>query len=222
MKKIFIAILMLPALAFSQVGGITTGSGTSYNTIFNPNTEIDKSEEFKELAPKMYITTSYLAANVDDIVETFFLRYNMYRDEMEFSKNDQLLYLKKINDRTIVFQNLNTKYKLFELNNDLKYFIVHNEGKNQLLSRQTVTYQEEKPPVNSYVAGKKADFIRNDDIFYIKFDNNSIIEVPSNKRKFYAIFDGKESEIKNYMKSNRLNNKDLEDLKKIVTYFNSL
>ena len=71
-KQILIAILMLPTLIFSQVGGIATGSGNTYNTIFNPNTKIDNTEEFKELAPKMYINANYLAANVDNISETFF------------------------------------------------------------------------------------------------------------------------------------------------------
>jgi hypothetical protein len=223
MKKQFLmVILMLPTLMFSQVGGITTGGGNTYNTIFNPNTKIDKTEEFKELAPKMYISSKYSAANVDNIVETFFLRYNMYRDEMEFSKNNQLLYLKKTKGRSIVFQYPKVNYKLFELNNELKYFIVHNDGKNQLLSRQVVTFQEAQPPKNSYVSGKSADFVRNKDLFYIRFDNDNIIEVPGNKKKFYAIFKGNESKIKKYIKSNKLNIKDIEDLKKIVDYSNTL
>tara|TARA_R110001606_G_scaffold392298_1_gene561114 strand:+ start:454 stop:1125 length:672 start_codon:yes stop_codon:yes gene_type:complete len=221
-KQFLIAILMLPTLIFSQVGGIVTGSGNTYNTIFNPNTEIDKTAEFKNLAPKMYLNANYLAANVDNISETFFLRYNMYRDEMEFTKNNQLLYLKKKNERSVVFQNLNTNYKLFELNNNLKYFIVHNEGNNQLLSRQIVTFQEAKPPKNSYSTGKQADFVRNKDVFYIRFDNKNIIEVPGNKKKFYAIFKENESEIKKYIKSNKLNIKDTEDLKNIVNYSNTL
>jgi hypothetical protein len=221
-KQFLIAILILPTLIFSQIGGITNGDGTSYNSIFNPNTEMDDTEKFKLIASKMYINQNYLAANVDDISETFFMRYNLYGDEMEFTKNDQLLYLKKKKGRSILFQNSNINYKLFELDNKLKYFIVHNEGKNQLLSRQIVTYQEEKPPVNSYVAGKDADFIRDKDIFYIRFDKNDILEVPGNKKKFYAIFKEKESKIKKYIKSKKLDIKDIEDLKKIVDYSNSL
>ena len=221
-KQFLIAILMLPTLIFSQVGGIVTGSGNTYNTIFNPNTEIDKTAEFKQLAPKMYINTIYLAANVDNISETFFLRYNLYRDEMEFSKNDQLLYLKKKKERSVIFQNFNIHYKVFALDNELKYFIVHNEGNNQLLSRQIVTFQEEQPPKNSYAAGKPADFIREKDEFYFRFDKNNILEVPGNKKKFYAIFKENESKIKKYIKSNKLSIKKTEDLIKIVNYSNTL
>jgi hypothetical protein len=75
---------------------------------------LDDSAKFEIIAPKMYITPNYLAAKVDNMVETIFLKYNIYKDEMEFSKNGQILFLKKQNGRKITFENLNQKYEVFK------------------------------------------------------------------------------------------------------------
>lgn len=222
--KIIISVLLLKIITITnaQVVGFSSPGGGTYEMVFVPGEKLDNSAEFKKIASKMYITKNYQPTKVDNIIETIFLKYNAYKDEMEFLNDGQILFLKKERDRQITFTNSNTKYELFNVDNKLKYFIVHNDGKNQLLSRQIVTYQEAKPPRNSYVAGKDPDFIRDKDIFYIRFDKNNILEVPGNKKKFYALFKENESKIKKYIKSEKLDIKDIDDLKKIVDYSNSL
>ena len=169
----------------------------------------------------MYASVDYLAAMVDDINESFFLRYNIYRDEMEFLKNGKTLYLKKNEKRKIIFSKSQENFRLFKLNNKLRYFTVHNIGDNLLLSRKIVEYQEAKLAASSYQKDKPADFKMKENKIYIRF-NQTLVEVPKRKNKFNTIFGPQSSAIKKYVKNNKLNIKNIEDLKTIVQYYNKL
>ena len=223
MKKqiIFIAVLAIgfSTISNAQVGGI---GGTEYQMTFVPGEKFDNSAEFKRIAPKMYGTVAYLPAQVEGIKETFFLRHNMYRDEMEFIKNGQTLYLQKNDERQITFNQSNEVYSLFKLDGKLRYFLVHNEGNNVLLSRKVVEYKEAKPAMSSYQKDRPADFKREDDEIYLKFKNGNLTEVPKSKNKFYGIFGENASNIKKYVKKNKLSVKEIKDLKKIVAYSNTI
>lgn len=223
MKKqiIFTAVL---AIGFSissiaQVGGI---GGSEYQMTFVPGEKFDNTAEFKRIAPKMYGTVAYLPAQVEGIKETFFLRHNMYRDEMEFSKNGQTLYLQKNDERKITFSESNEVYGLFKLEGKLRYFLIHNEGDNVLLSRKVVEYKEAKPAMSSYQKDRPADFKREDDELYLKTTNGNITEIPRSKKKFYALFGENVSKIKKYIKKNKLDIKDVKDLKGIIAYSNTI
>lgn len=226
MKKLFLQIiattfLVLPNITSGQVMGISAPGGSNYEMVFIPGPKIDDTEEFKRIAPKMYLTPVYLASKVDNIVETIFLKYNIYKDEMEFSKDGQILFLKKQNGRKITFQNLNQKYEIFEFENALTHFRVHNDGKNQLLSKQIVKFQKEKLAKSSYEKDKPADFKRQKDVFYIKTDN-VIKEISSNKRKFYDVFGKQAKSIKKFVKANKINLKNVDELEKVVLYLNTI
>ena len=49
-----------------------------------------------------------------------------------------------------------------------------------------------------------------------------MLKFSKNKNQFFSAFGDKESDMKSYMKKNRLNHKNLKDLKEAVTYFNTL
>lgn len=226
MKTLFLQILAtlflaLPNVTFGQVVGFSAPGGSNYEMVFIPGPKLEDSGEFERIAPKMYLTPNYLAAKVDNIVETIFLKYNIYKDEMEFSKNGQVLFLKKQNGRIITFDSLNQKYKIFKFEDKLAHFMVHNDGKNQLLSRQIVKFQKEKLAKTSYQVDKPADFKRQKDVFYLKFDN-VIKEISSSKRKFYDVFGDQAKSVKKFVKTENLNIKNIEGLEKIMQHLNTI
>lgn len=225
MKKIVILTLitLLAATSIkSQAFGVVNANGTSNQITFIKRDKIDETEKFKKIAHKMYLTDNYIACKVDSINETVFLKYNIYKDQMEFEHNNQVLFLKKEKGRKIVFQYTKEDYRLFDFENELKYFQVIKDGKNQLLRRQIVTYSEAKPAASSYQKAKPAAFNREKDKFYIRFENKNIVEVPSRKKQFYSIFSSHANEIKKYVKSNKLNIKRVSDLEKVVSFYNTL
>ena len=226
MKILFLQIfatlfLALPNVTSGQVFGFSTPGGSNYEMVFILGQKLEDSREFERITPKMYLTPNYLAAKVDNIVETIFLKYNIYKDEMEFSKNGQVLFLKKQNGRIITFQNLNQKYEIFKFEDKLAHFMVHNDGKNQLLPRKIVKFQKEKLAKNSYQVDKPADFKRQKDVFYLKFDN-VIKEISWSKRNFYAVFGGQAKSVKKFIKTKNLNIKNIEVLEQIMQHLNTI
>ena len=225
MRRFFL-VLLITVTSFSTYAQISSqgagrGGGANYD-VFLTNREAEENEEFKKIAHKMYLTTAYLPAKVDNINETFYLRYNMYRDQMEFTKGEEIVYLKKEVGRKVTFTGLNTQYIVLDMNGKLNYFVLHNDGKNSLLSKLRVKYQEEQPARSTYQQGKSADFKRRKNELYIAFNNVDPIKIPTKKSAFYNVFGSKSSQIKNYMKKNKLSSKKLEDIKKIVKHFNTL
>lgn len=221
-----ILALFISLGAFGQ--SISTGSGNTYNTLFmTPGTPsfVEKNKEnlkeFKKISHKMYLSNNYLTSKIDKMEGTVPMKYNIYKDEMEFSKNGQILFLNKQEGRKVFFTDLNKTYTILNYNGKLRYFVVHNDGKNKFLSREIIKYIEAKPAQSSYVSSKPANFKRKDDVFYL-ISNNSIVEISTKKKNFYPLFGSNSAKIKKFVKSNKLNIKKTEDLKKIVMYSNTI
>jgi hypothetical protein len=193
-----------------------------YEMAVLPKKNENNSAAFKKIAPQMYLTENYLPSKVDNFIETVFFRYNIYKDEMEFTKDGKVVFLRKQKGRKILFVNTSDSHELFEFEEKLNYFVVHNEGKNQLLSKQVVKYKKEKIARNSYENSKAAKFVRIKDGIYIKFNADGIQEVPSNKNKFYDLFGKNAKSIKKFVKTNKLNIKNIDELEKIVLYLNTI
>lgn len=181
-------------------------------------------ELFKIVLNKKYLTESYDSGYVDDFKELASLRYNIYEDEMEFVKGETIYFLKKEIGRRVQFSNLTTDlYKVYELNDKAQFFLVHMEGKNSLLAKQSIKFIEAKKSRSTYAnSSKLANFKRKKDKLYLVKNDSDLIEIPTKKKKFYSIFDSKANSIKAYMEENKLGHKKVKDLKKIITYYNTL
>lgn len=57
---------------------------------------------------------------------------------------------------------------------------------------------------------------------YLLINNRLIIDIPTRKKEFIGLFEGKESEVSGFIKNNGLQYKNKEDLIQIVQYFNSI
>ena len=219
MKRLLLLLVaIVTTLNSTDAQNLTVGS----SELFSTAAKSDDTEALRKIAHKKYLTSDYKPAKVDEIKGSAYLRYNIYQDEMEFVKDKQIYYLKKEKGRKICFPQQNTTYQLFEVNGNLKYFIVQNEGATILLTRQIIKFVEAREPQSSYQKGTPADYKRKSDEHFLALNNASIIKLPSKKKSFYNAFGSKASEIKDYMKKNKLGYKDLDDLKKIVHHFNTL
>jgi hypothetical protein len=206
---------------FGGAGGMFIGSNPTSDA------ELDKNgysqDQIRKIISNKYIIEAYKPAYVDDFKQIAYLRYNLFEDQMEFVKDDNIYYLKKEIGRKVHFSLLNnTTYKVFELNGDLQFFETTVDGKNSLLLKKSVRYLKHKKATSTYGVDRLADFKRNKDELYLAVNNNKLIKIPTNKKRFFKIFGSKSSDVKSYMKKNRLNHKNLKDLKKAVSYFNTL
>lgn len=218
MKRLTFLLIATVFLNSSNAQNLTIGS----SELFSTAAESDNSESLKKIAHKKYLTQSYKPAKVDNLEGSAYLRYNIYQDEMEFVKDEQIYYLKKEQGRKVYFPQQKITYQVYEMNGNLKYFIVQNEGKNILLTRQIVKFVEAREPQSSYQKGTPADYKRKNDEHFLALNNAAIIKLPSNKKSFYTSFESKSSEIKAYMKKNNLSYTKLDDLRKVIEYYNTL
>lgn len=210
--------------------------GSAFEGIFNSVAVLDMSpvgkqftddaayseEEKRKILIKQYLTPAYNAALIDDFTTLAYLRYNLYNDQMEFVKNENIYYLKKDKGRRVRFTTFNTVYKVYELYGDLEFFLVQVEGKNSLLVKQEARFIEPRKANSTYAQDKKADFKRRKDVYYLALENGEIVKLSTKKKEFPNAFKGKEKEIKAFMKKNKLSSKKLGDMEKVVTYFNAL
>jgi hypothetical protein len=213
-------------IGHSQSVNVLGGNSETRGDMFEMSSIIkskkDNSEEFKKISHKMYLTKNFITAKIDSLNETYFLKYNIYKDEMEFSKNEKIYYLTKKKGREVLFTDDNIKYKVINYKNKLSYFVLLNDGKNQLLLKEIIKFKEAKLATSSYDKSTPSDFKRKKDKLYIKLGNSDIKEIPSNKKKFYALFKEESKSIKSFIKKNKIDIKKTNDLKKIINYLNKI
>ncbi len=187
--------------------------------------DIDNSmtrEAKRKLLEKQYLTIAYNPALIDQFKTTAFLRYNMYNDQMEFVKNDQIYYMKKELGRKVRFTTLNTTYKVYEVYSDLEFFLVKSEGpKGSLLVKQSVRFVKPEKATSQYTKSKEADFKRRKDEYFFAM-GEKVVKIPTKKKSVPAIFGDNAIDIRAYMKKEKIKPNKLEDLKKLIDYFNTL
>lgn len=187
-------------------------------------TTVDKSKykESIELRKKKYLTFSYELALVDEYDTKSRVRYNIYEDQIEFIKDNSIYYLVKEVGRRIYFIESKDLYKVFTLDDEPRFFKVHVDGKHSLLAKQRVRYIEPRKALSGYDRAKPANYRRMKDELYIALDNRNLMKLPRDKKEFLEVFGNKSKLMKGFIKQNKLNYRKVEDLKKIIQYFNIL
>jgi hypothetical protein len=100
------------------------------------------------------------------------------------------------------------------------YFIQKIDGKCKLLVKKNVRIQEAEPPKILQEA-KPAKFIRTNDSFYLKLENKPAVKINS-KSDVLSTLNAHKDKMNEFLNSNKLGTKKLEDLIKIVSLYNSL
>lgn len=223
MKQQKFTTLIMLFLAFLTFG---QSSNNEYNNYMYhlgtvTTTRGDHSAEIEKITSKMYLSDNYLQTKIDDEKVEIPVKYNIYRDKMEFSKNGQTFFLNKESVKKLTFVDLDKNYEVFKFKGELKYFETHNSGNNRLLSREIIKFVNAERPKSHYQKQQTADFKKGKDKFYIKF-NNTIVEIPSKNSNFYSLFGKNKKKIKKFIKSNKLSIKKVDDLKKIIEYYNTI
>lgn len=187
-------------------------------------TTVDKAatKEAIDLDKKKYLSYNYDLASVDNYDTKAYVRYNIYDDQIEFVKDESIYYLAKEAGRQVSFINTKDLYRVYDFNNDLEYFKVHLDGKNALVAKQRVRYVDAKVAVTGYDIAKPANYKRMKDELYLALENKTLVKLPKKKKDFFKSFGDKADQIKSYAKENRLGYKKVEDLKKLIAYFNTL
>jgi hypothetical protein len=176
----------------------------------------------KEVQKKQYLNFNFVKANISNVDQASPLRFNIYKDEMEYMKNNEVFYLRKTEDVEIKFPSINKRYTVKNYNDNLTYFVNLLDGDFKLLLKENVKFIAASEPDNSYGSATSASYKRGRDQFFIINDQGEISLVSRKKKAFLKLFNKKSNEVKSFMKEKSLSHKKRKDLVEIVAYYNQL
>src|SRR5690606_35075383 len=224
LMKILFFLMAIP-MAFSQNTdqSIFAGDGNLYIN----KTGVKETLNLSDIEGSPYFQNDFLYAFVDeDTSKPHKLRYNAYKDEMEFMNNGEIYYIDKNKYKSITFEPFK-KYVLvnYELNNEEVHgYLI------EILAGNYSLYQTERKkflPERTVSRGLSethtpAQFREADEVFFIKLQNGNILELPSSKSKLADLFGDYSKSVNQYLKENKISLKNQNNLKKLFQYINSL
>lgn len=175
-----------------------------------------------------YYIEKFTPANIDDSKEVALVRYNAYSDEMELKINDEIMILEPKDDMDIrlvnnVAEYKFVKYKKEEGDNAQGYLIVISNNPNVTIYKQERIYlQSEQHPSVGYQKYKAPKYKELNPIYYIQMNDGPIVYMSDRRKDVYKLIPGKEKEVKKFIKDNRINVSDDEELKELGNYLSTL
>lgn len=174
-----------------------------------------------------YLDSQYKVGTVlttDDVLyKDIPLRYNCFDDVLEFTKDNVAYDLKpKDKIKRAEFGGQVFVYKDFEADRgiDKSFFEIFSEGKATLCTRFSVNFYEAED-AKGFADPKPAKFGDLSETYYL-YVNNSPARKISKSKILLEILADKQKDVEAFISKQKLSVKKAEDLKKIVTYYNTL
>lgn len=210
MKKIILifSISIFSVTANAQVQINTGGGMLSFR----------KSPDFTDAntTGSKYFSENYQNARVNKGEQNFLIRYNAYRDIMEYKNGADVLDLIKEKNTHFIFQD-GTVYELFSyIFNEKSYERYHKvlaESKNIKISKyESIKLIPAKKALNSYESDTQAAYKPNKEIYFITY-NNQTFEFDGKQKSLEKIIPGKADAIKAFYKQNKIKENDSDMIK---------
>lgn len=185
--------------------------------------------QFEAIKDEAYANPAFVNGTIyqeDEAIKTGVpMRYNAYADEIEIKKTPSSVNYSALVKNPDIFVKVGKDIYLFvpfEGSNEKGgYFNVLTDGKTyDLYKKTTALFREPKKAKTNYDRDMPPAFTKN--VTYYLVQNGTFLEMPSSKSKILKMMDKNKSEVKSYIKKNKLDIDKEEDLIKLITYFDSL
>jgi hypothetical protein len=156
------------------------------------------------------------------VIENYFLRYNLLKDQLEYiSGKDTLVYSNPQNINTAAFGGHTFVYANYTSENIIRqvYFELLVAGKNKLLVRRFVTSRK---PDLKYPDDETLTKFKINECYYISKSGMPAHELKINRKSVLSYLDGHNEDISEYLRITENKVRTIEDLKNLVSYYNSL
>ncbi len=155
------------------------------------------------------------------------LRYDIYSDLIQIRYNGNIFGISQtenisriiIDTLTFIYNKISRPSKQSLLSKPY-CFIVRKEGRCMLLIRKHIRIQDPEPP-KLYQDAKPAKFIHLKELCYLKTENSNAVKIQKIK-DLLSVCNDKQEELKQFIRTNRLDISKIEHLEKIVTFYNNL
>jgi len=155
------------------------------------------------------------------------MRYDIYANQIQFKDNNEVFDLLNADRLSgIVVDTLAFRYCRIlksledESSTESSYFIVKADGKCSLLIRKNIRLQPAVLP-QAYKEAQPAEFVHTSDMYYLDLQGKGAVRI-SSKKELLNILSDKKAEVEKFINSNRLGVRSVDDLARIVSYYNTL
>jgi len=174
-----------------------------------------------------YTKEEFSSAIINDSEVVYLVRYNAHRDLMEFKDKTSETFLLDIKaDNIIKFNDNSGKvYHTVKYDNKRGYAIflwTNSSNDLSLYTKENVVFTDGRKAKSSYEKDTPPKFTKLKNSYFIKTKGESMDKLATKKKSFFAIFKGKEKEIQQFVKKEKLKINKQKDLIEIVTYYDKL
>ncbi len=155
-------------------------------------------------------------------------RYDIFKGEIQFGKKDEIYAL--INPESISSVLIDTLRFIYSgylkspgdiTSVENSWFILKKDGKCRLLIKKNLRLQAATPPKPYQEEGSPAKFIHTRDTYYVQPEGKSAAKI-DNRKDLHDFLPDKSGKLSSFIKANNLDLKKVDDLAKIISFYNSL
>lgn len=216
-KYFYFLFLLLAFESFSQDSEDRTDFMTNSDQII----QVDRRD--RKVRGYRYVKNKFTFGQIESSKKSVFFKFDALLGELEIKVDEKSsVYLIKRLGNKISF--IDKAYKVFKDEDDeLNFFLISdNCTKNCLLVKEKKKLSEAVIPENGYQKYKPPTYSKVKETYYVSFDGENAIKIPTKKKLFFKFFGDKEKDIKSFMKKRKLKRKNKEDLVKIINFYKTL
>lgn len=180
-------------------------------------------QEVTKIDGKQYLDENFYKVDLDYSTSpaTATLRYNAYKDVIEFNKNNKIYELIPVKDALFRFPNCVYQYVDYNYENKLYtgFLVLLVNKKYSLYKREKIILDEGIISSNSYADNTKKHYRRLKDLNMIKIDNK-FYKFPKSAKEFLDLPLVNANRYLEYIKKNKLNFAKEGDLIKLTDFIN--
>lgn len=189
-----------------------------------------RSTFFKDVEGSPYIYKDFVLSEIEGIKSKMMLRYNAFDDVVEVEKAPEEIYtVSKEPAYNVFYMNYDRK-KLrlvtFQDKKDVLALIYAFELTNNnilaLLRRDKIEFEEGKVARTSFELNSKPKFTSVKSTYLLEQKDKKIIKFPNSKSELISLYPSNETEIKSYIKKNKINFNAVKDLIAVTHFLSSL
>lgn len=180
-------------------------------------------KSYNDIEGSPYYTQDFIKSTIffrDGNYSNQLLRYDMFRDEMEFNKEGKILWLIRKDIKYIRYGTDMIFVSSADADtNKLGYYILKDEGTYLLFYKKTTLY-EPMVPSKGYSEPIPDRFMQGKDMIFIKHMENPALEI-RNKKDLMNYFAENQSAL-DFIKNEKTRADNLEDLHKLICFLNEI
>lgn len=203
----------------------STRNREAFNSPLGGGAPTDKFR-FTGVEGQIYVGSGWPAGTVvlseGEVINKYLLRYDILSDQMQFiDGKDTLAFASPKELNSVSFEGHTFIYEPFQCENTIRqgYFELIEPGRNKLLLKRSVTYEVPDAKNPSDIQAKKYYI---DECFFISKPGKIASKVMCNRKSVLTLLNEHNAEIEEYLRVTGNKVKTVDDLRKVVSYYNAL